>query len=310
MLDSSQRLAISAIEVGCIAQPSLIAGTEFRVASVFTRSCYLVSVTGDWICLLPETATADPLGVRLRVSGGVNWHASGVAAGMHCWCGVSALHVGAGLAIHLSDAPTWTPPAPPPCNRVSLMRGLTCLDASAMTRVAGDKQGLLSLVYPAAGYADRLAHAADPTVRALRAWLRQALPAATVMAPPALDSLVGLGPGLTPSGDDFIGGVLATLYQLGYQPVAERLYETAAPLAAQSGNPISAAYLAAAARGAANADIHRGLHAVLNGDMDEIGEALRAIGGIGHTSGFDTFAGVIVTLRCVAEFEFGGCPTR
>ena len=99
-------------------------GTEFRVASVFTRSCYLVSVTGDWICLLPETATADPLGVRLRVSGGVDWHASGVAAGMHCWCGVSALYVGARLAIHLSDAPTWTPSAPPPCNRVSLMRGL------------------------------------------------------------------------------------------------------------------------------------------------------------------------------------------
>ena len=187
MLDSSQRLEISAIEVGCIAQPSLITGTEFRVASVFTRSCYLVSVTGDWICLLPETATADPPGVRLRVSGGVDWHASGVAAGMHCWCGVSALYVGARLAIHLSDAPTWTPSAPPPCNRVSLMRGLTCLDASAMTRDAGEKQGLLSLVYPAAGYADRLAHAADPTVRALRAWLRQALPAATVMAPPALD---------------------------------------------------------------------------------------------------------------------------
>lgn len=45
--------------------------------------------------------------------------------------------------------------------------------------------------------------------------------------PRRLPHLVGLGPGLTPSGDDFLFSVMFTLHALGHGAVAERLWDCA-----------------------------------------------------------------------------------
>ena len=58
---------------------------------------------------------------------------------------------------------------------------------------------------------------------AMGAWLATTLDArhAALPIPAEAAALIGLGPGLTPSGDDFIGGMLIALRMLGKHGAAD-----------------------------------------------------------------------------------------
>ena len=84
--------------------------------------------------------------------------------------------------------------------------------------------------------------------------------------------LVGLGPGLTPSGDDFLGGIMIALHALDRPGAAGRLADPAVAAATSLGNPIAAAHLSAAAEGQGHAAIHDAMNDLLRGDL-EIGGA-------------------------------------
>jgi|GEM_PF-3159614 len=105
--------------------------------------------------------------------------------------------------------------------------------------------------------------------------------------------LIGLGPGLTPSGDDFLMGALAALDGLGQTNMHAAL--GAAVVAAAGGtSPLSASLLRAAAAGHVGEKLHVMVAALLAGDTDA---AIAAAARIGHTSGWDALAGAVVTSR-------------
>ena len=103
--------------------------------------------------------------------------------------------------------------------------------------------------------------------------------------------LGGAGPGLTPAGDDALGGILFALGALGYHDdlvaVARHVRTTA----------ISGAFLLWAARGQALAPVHDLLAAAVAGDAAAAASAARALGGIGHSSGADFAQGLSWGLR-------------
>ena len=69
-------------------------------------------------------------------------------------------------------------------------------------------------------------------------------------APPTeLRNLIGLGPGLTPSGDDFIGGAMIALHTLGHGELAAALAEWVLPISRERTGKISFAHLSCAADG-------------------------------------------------------------
>jgi Protein of unknown function (DUF2877) len=112
-------------------------------------------------------------------------------------------------------------------------------------------------------------------------------------------SLAGLGPGLTPAGDDFIGGVLLALAIVRAQrgdpaldDVAHLLVETAAPRT----HDISAAYLRAAHEGQVNESWDPLLVALAAGDAERISAAAAPVLTTGHTSGADMLAGFVVGI--------------
>ena len=72
----------------------------------------------------------------------------------------------------------------------------------------------------------------------------------------AVESLIGLGPGLTPSGDDLLGGVLITLRALGWPQAADTLGCWLLPRARARTHAISYAHLACAAGGEGAAALH------------------------------------------------------
>ena len=111
------------------------------------------------------------------------------------------------------------------------------------------------------------------------------------------DALVGLGAGLTPAGDDFVGGAMIALRGAGDADAADRIAAWALPLAATNTNRISRAHLECAAAGEGHAFLHELLAAL--GNREKSGIALEKLARIGHTSGLDAAAGALLALATV-----------
>jgi hypothetical protein len=112
-----------------------------------------------------------------------------------------------------------------------------------------------------------------------------------------LDTLIGLGPGLTPAGDDFVGGAMIALRvcgtTAGHAALADRIAAWALPLARTNTNRISRAHLECAAAG----EGHEALHDLLCSFEKK---HLERLARIGHTSGLDAAAGALLALKWCA----------
>jgi hypothetical protein len=177
-----------------------------------------------------------------------------------------------GQRIALSADSTWEPVRP-----VAGFLDLTLLRDAARGRTPAEGLGCL-----VAGTSNALCAHAQPALDAIDEWL----------AGNALDAriaqLIGLGPGLTPSGDDYLGGVMVALHSLGRNSQSTALWRWLEPRLAARTSAISAAHLAAAAAGQA----HEALHRILAGEID-----LDALDAVGHCSGWDALAGAVAVLR-------------
>jgi hypothetical protein len=111
--------------------------------------------------------------------------------------------------------------------------------------------------------------------------------------------VLGLGHGLTPSGDDFVGGIC---FVLKHAPRADWCAELPAVLAGlrkaarTSTNPISAALLDDLIDGASYRELHELLAALQNNALPEIACATQALLRVGATSGADMLAGLLAAL--------------
>jgi hypothetical protein len=117
------------------------------------------------------------------------------------------------------------------------------------------------------------------------------------------ESLVGLGPGLTPSGDDMVGGLLIALRLLGgVIPggtravwLADWLGAAVTPFAGERTTPLSATLLHCAARGQAAAEVAAVLHGLAG--QDPVGPAIRTLLATGGSSGADLAWGLAAGCR-------------
>ena len=119
----------------------------------------------------------------------------------------------------------------------------------------------------------------------------------------ASEGLVGLGVGLTPSGDDYLVGSLAALHHVG-APARVVSALGAAVLAAlariSATTTVSKHFLEAAAEGRFQHDILRAAEAALTAP-DDVVAAFGAVAQIGSTSGTDVLHGLVDTLAtCLA----------
>jgi hypothetical protein len=108
--------------------------------------------------------------------------------------------------------------------------------------------------------------------------------------------LAGLGPGLTPSGDDVLMGWMHACYCRFPEHRARTLAEAVVGAAAPRTTSLSAAWLLAAADGEAGALWHRLVRGAANGVAGVQRDALRRILATGHTSGADALAGFVAGL--------------
>lgn len=185
--------------------------------------------------------------------------------------------VGDLLSVDLSAASDWRPQPAPILYPALASRGLNRLRDAARGR------------YPAEGFGFAIdpARPRPPAIAALVAWL-----GSPTNTPEAARGLIGLGPGLTPSGDDLLGGALCALHALGDAALAKRLADWALPIAREATNRISNAHLACAAQGECGEAVNNAIVALLRGNPPD----LDRIDAIGHTSGWDALAGAALAL--------------
>jgi hypothetical protein len=115
----------------------------------------------------------------------------------------------------------------------------------------------------------------------------------------AMRPLIGLGPGLTPSGDDFLVGYLTGLWcTVGNDPSRKRFLTclgSKLSQAARNTNQISYAYLRGAARGHISEPIATLAQQITqSNDMSSVRAATQAALQIGHTSGSDGVLGLLL----------------
>lgn len=108
-------------------------------------------------------------------------------------------------------------------------------------------------------------------------------------------ALLGLGGGLTPSGDDLVGGAL--FGRLLVAADAARWRTVGAELAVEAlraSHAISAALLADLASGASFAPLHATAEALARGDEGAALESAGVLAALGHSSGWDMLTGLVV----------------
>jgi len=286
-------------EVGVHARAALRDGQRGYVVAVFERSAYFL-IGGDWICIGARELGSGPLHVlcETRLP---RW----LSTGQDVTVVGSTLHVADRPLASFAAASHWTPPPPPDWTPDSLAAGLRAVDD--VWRRAPAEEGLAAFGrarVPAS--LSRLCEAAAPGIAALAEIVEVGLGGCVPASPHCSEiaGLIGLGPGLTPSGDDLILGALVALAGLGFHAARDTLWQACREQLGRT-NDISAAHLRSAALGCGAAALHAALHATMSGRAELIAPALAAVSRIGHSSGRDAFAGVLIVLRAVERHLAG-----
>lgn len=296
--------------VGRVARNVLTTMESGHIVAAFQRSFYVESDHGELICFGAAAMGAGPLNALCDLPG--RYVPRSLEPGMRIEKRADELRLGAKMALNLADATTWRPvvvETPPTykalCSALAKLGALVAQrrDAHGFGRFIPALLGSNGKPCLAAG--DVLLAGGWEGVHALTHWLRE-MPRereGNTIVPEKAKALVGLGPGLTPAGDDFLGGVMIALRWLRDEALAKRIAAWALPLARTRTSKISRAHLYCAANGEGAAALHDLLAAFSSTQRDDLNAHVDALDSIGHSSGWDALAGVVCACATVVHYD-------
>ncbi len=302
--NGNRRYELQAVDIGHIADEALSETGHWTVIAVHSRSLYARSTVGSVVCVGDETIGSGALNVTCVLSAGADWSGLGFTAGEAGRRTRGGLELGSRVRVDFGSVTVWKPRS-----------FVHALPEVLRSRIA-DLRAKVPKDAPHDGFAPLIASLIAGTIRdespksgpltralaegagAVDEWLRIALRGTDTVEPAnSARELIGLGVGLTPSGDDFIGGALIALRALGLAELADRLSDWLLPRISGRTNIISAAHLACAVRGSGGAVIHAALADLAAENGGGVEKAVAAISDFGHASGWDALAGMLVVLR-------------
>lgn len=287
-----------------------ITGFSGRVLAVLSDVAYLSGRDGEILWLCREGVPLHGRGIQ------VSFPLQCLYSGQGFLMEGESLKIGRDLAIDLGHAVEWTPHSLMQCE-IGPLAGVNDLVRqllSAITpEISDDEPGQMIL-----GLSSLLDGCNEPTFSP-ESWLRPILFPVFGLMTHCLEGglseieirgrdLIGLGPGLTPCGDDFLGGLFFGVHRL-QEAYPGRLRSDAQSIsnliqwARSRTHPISHAVLGDLAIGEGPEPLHTLLRLLLKGgDLD--GRTMDAVDGllkIGHTTGRWILAGVLTSLLSADE---------
>ena len=297
-------MKVEARSIGPIAVQALKNASSATVIASFRRSFYLQA--GDHvICVADEKLHEGPFNIVVQSFGRFpDLAASPVAVGQLWAIGEKALSTieGPVIDIGLGASRVWRP-KPPPINSLDPNQVRLALNTLRTLAAPRDRsEGLLQCVLQESSQPHSALERAAMKImqnlsRHVPAWLSGGDPKITG----SFGALLGLGPGLTPSGDDLIAGFLIGSSYIGRKRQAFDLWRQLEDKAVNRTTPISVAHLSAAGQGWGAAPFHALVDALVENRTAQLPKALDAVASIGHSSGLDAVGGLILLLEACVE---------
>lgn len=278
--------------IGVEARRALAENGRGRVAAVFASSLY-VRFGDAWACLGGRNIGRGPLNVPCDAVRPKDWREV-TALGSPAVVRGGRLHLSDGFVV-LGGAPDWQSTAAPSWTISSLASGLRALSAALPADLP--KGGLAGFIGPAVSPRTMVEKVAAPAVEELSRWAATPPGTGTGCPSGAVSALLGLGPGLTPSGDDFLAGFVVALRTVRHLSTARTLSREISEKAPNLTSDLSAAHLQSAIRAGLNEDMQTLLHALLTGRSGAITAGVTKLSAKAHYSSWDMLAGIATALR-------------
>ncbi len=296
-------MTADARSIGPIALRALARAGQASVIARFDRSFYL-ETGNQCVCVVEASLPDGPLNLRLA--------RGPAAAALLTWASVGQSWTISADRLFPSDRPEggiwhaaaqrWCPalPAAVPASAFPAALGGRRLRHHLLCRKR--PPSFLDLVLdPMAVPKDMLRRVALRRLHGVRSRIPDLFDAPSPALALSVNSLLGLGPGLTPSGDDVIAGLLIACHQIGQGRLGSALWARIRADAAGRTNSISLAHLAAAGEGMGAAPLHDLINAVIDNRPGLFDNIMDAIAEIGHASGWDGIGGALLLLEGWSE---------
>jgi len=280
-----------------------------RVHSVFSGAIDVVMPGGHMISVVREDVGEGPINIVTELPAEMSMTKLGVESNQDVLRRSDGILFGGDrLLVRLQNATLYTPKRD---FRISLrsipeIRANLAMAAKTATR-GGNHEGLGNLIEPLTSVGqtkpshqlNSFSRLALPKARSL---LRTIRDGRTSGLGRVVKDFVGLGPGLTPSADDLISGLMATLEVVAYNfgDDAEKVREINREMAINARGQttkLSQEYLSHAAKGETNEHFLELIKKILTGQAGEVRKATERALTIGETSGTDTVLGILLGFQ-------------
>lgn len=295
MFESNVKTTFRISSGGAAALAAMKRSMTGRITALFDNSLY-VTLGDTAVCIGSESLPMGPINIRTSAPAGTQWSKTGLRTDDHVLIAAQMAHVGNLFVLSMAGAAVWKPAHAVGWTTASLQAGLGRLDKLLPHYDTKDGLAAFTRRLPVPASVNLATDASRKSIALLVTALEHDEFRVGVIAN-ATKKLIGLGPGLTPSGDDFLGGMMIALHAIGREEAATALWTAASPHVEVRTNAISAAHLRCAAAGSGHEALHRILNNLLRGEIDSLRDGLDRIDSIGHCSGWDALAGTLTVLR-------------
>lgn len=295
---------VQVVSLGAMALDSLFRSTEWQVIAAYRRSLYCRDNQGNVICIGQNEIGQGPF--TLLCSAASDW--PGEVLLVSSRLRVRKKHLlmeGSGVIFDMHGASVWR-------KSLHTVRGAENHLISDIKRLAvktacaapAESLGVLaSDIFPV--NLQRPRSQAGPLIETLHqrflAVINEVRQHPLLLPEGGLDTsiaeglkpLMGLGPGLTPSGDDFLAGIVMGLFKTGHHHEAAMLAHYFCQEACDRVTDIGLAFYRALAEGLVAEPYHRFLAALGTGNSRTLDPLMKQVSNVGGTSGWDTIAGIL-----------------
>lgn len=296
--------------VGSFAREAL-EGRSGEVFSVFERT-FNILINDKLLGIAREEVAPSPINVITDILGNRKMTSLGIEEGMSVKRSEDSLIIDDILEISLEDAEVWRPRTGVDGHFDFEISGRNLGLAKRLAIEKGGSEGLAQLL----PLVDDIAMANLPEVSNLNRVAKKALPNLTdlmeCIRTGDLDcvrgrskNLVGLGPGLTPSADDLLSGLMVANWWVAnsFETILEEVRAANEVITESSDRTTLMAQqlLNLSAKGKTNEAVEDLLEAILTGTAAEVEAGVDRVAEIGETSGFDMMVGLFLGLEVSLE---------
>lgn len=283
-----------------------------QVHSIFRHAVNIRLEDGTLLTLVTPDEDDLPQGVRLSGPQNLNFLQTGIAPGQYITCTSGLLRWEAiPFQIDLSHAKRWRCDFNtfPQTQQVSCLQKtlgviLDLLEEHSLVEPAGLHPGVITGIYPNSESSLNL-RAGEVICK-----LIEAARHCHILSNSTVQPLIGLGPGLTPSGDDFLVGFLAGLWSGSvHHPLRRNFTHHLGRVICSSARghtgEVSFSYLFHATQGQFSRRLFNLVYLLFTGAST--GKVLRAaldVLSVGHTSGSDILIGLLAGLMPWSQVTF------